>query len=272
MTPIAAIFLLAAVALGIVLSLRLLRKAKYLACAEYFVYLPEETMPDQNALMDRVIKGGPYGQPITSQEGILFSDIRLHLGLILRSKNPHVFRPDTFETHIEPTDRILDDLSRAKSAVKVRYLSEEPLADKRHLQLLPYLTEAVAVLGGGQAIFDASAERLLRLEDLQKQLSDDSDATRSGLHLHVFSHPATQGIVVETRGLIKIGIAELRTRPIESDMRILAVAILEDAARQIWELGVLPDELEVEAYGDRFLVQIEPDSRPAEVQILRKQS
>ena len=137
MTAALGYLLLIVVIAAVGFSLRLLKKPKYFACAEYFVYLPQEAMPDQDQLMDRVIKGGPYGQPITSQEGILFSDIRLHLGLILRSKNPHVFRPDTFETHITPTQEILGELSNARAAVKVRYLSEEPLADKRHLQLLP---------------------------------------------------------------------------------------------------------------------------------------
>lgn len=272
MAPALGYLILIAVAVVVGVAARMLRKPKYFAAAEYFVYLPQEGMPEQDRLMDRVIKPGPYGQPITAQEGILFSDIRLHLALILRSKNPHVFRPDTFESHITPTEQILGELAQAKAAVKVRYLSEEPLPDKRHLQLLPYLAEAVAVLGGGATIFDVSAERLIRLEDLQKDLAEDSDATRPDLHLHIFSHPDTAGMVVETRGLVKIGLPELRTRPIESDMRILAVSIVEEAARQVWLLGALPDELDIEAFGDHFIVQIEPDSRPAEVQILRKQS
>lgn len=248
----------------------MLRKPKNFAAAEYFVYLPEESMPSQDSLMDRVIKPGRYGQPVSSREGILFSDIRLHLALILRTKNPHVFRPDTFEHHIVPTPQILGELAQAKSAVKVRYLSEEPLPDKRHLQLLPYLAEAVAVLGGGATIFDVSAERLLRLEDLQRDLDGNPDATRSELHVHVFSHPESNGMVVETRGLVKIGLPELRTRPIESDMRVLAVSIVEEAARKVWDLGSLPEDVHVECFGDSFIVQIEPDSRPAELQILRK--
>jgi hypothetical protein len=155
----------------------------------------------------------------------------------------------------------------------VRYLSEVPLEDKRHLQLLPYLAEAVAVLGGGSVIFDSSAERLYTLPQLQARLLADRDVTTDDLHVHVFStHPTGGGIVIESRGFVKIGLPEFRTKLLEADMRVLAVAIMEEASKQVWKLAEYPDEAEVETFGDSFRVVFSPDSRPVEVKIMRKQT
>jgi hypothetical protein len=266
--------LIIAATLAALVLLRRFKKPKYLACAEYLVYLPGVEMPTQETIMDRVLKGNPYDQPVTPRIGLLFSDIRLHIALILRSRNPHIFRPDIFEAHVNPTETILDGLSESHSAVKVRYLSEEPLPeDKRHLQLLPYLAEAVAVLGSGSVIFDSSAERLFTLEELQSRLRADRDATGADMHLHVFSdHPAGGGIRVESRGLVKIGLPEFRTKLLEADMRVLAVSVMEEAARQVWKHGEYPEEVEVEAFGDIFRVGFDPKYHPVEVRILRKQT
>ena len=38
---------------------------------------------------------------------------------------------------------------------KIRFLSEEPLKDDRHLQLLPYLTYGYSKLGKGLVVYEA---------------------------------------------------------------------------------------------------------------------
>jgi hypothetical protein len=107
---------------------------KYLATAEYWVYLPSEKLPKQEDVMSLVLGGN---SPIGPAEGLLLSDIRLHIALVLRSKNPHVFRPDLFDDHIEPTAELLKRMGESKSLAKIRYLSEDRLKSDAHLQLLP---------------------------------------------------------------------------------------------------------------------------------------
>ena len=147
------------------------RESRFLAVTEYWVYIPGEKLPKQDDIMSLVLGGN---SPIGPQEGLLFSDIRLHVALVLRSKNPHVFRPDLFDDHIEPTPEILTALAESKALAKIRYLSEVRLKSDAHLQLLPYLAYAYCKLADGKAIYDVSAERLLTVPDLVqllKQLS-----------------------------------------------------------------------------------------------------
>src|SRR5437870_8476526 len=98
--------LLLGVLVGIVIGWLLVtrkKEPKFLSSNEYWVYLPGDRMPDQTQVMARVIGDNPYKQrgknPVSPREGLLLSDIRLHLALVLRSKNPHVFRPDMFDEH-----------------------------------------------------------------------------------------------------------------------------------------------------------------------------
>ncbi len=140
MTPLE-IILLAIFAMNVYVAIHRRQKPRYFAMAEYWVYLPGDRMPLQDDIMTLMVASNPYGRggrsPIGTAEGLVFSDIRLHIALVLRSKNPHIFRPDLFEEHIQPTKEILESLSAAQSLVKLRFASDIPLKDKRHLQFPP---------------------------------------------------------------------------------------------------------------------------------------
>src|ERR1044072_845222 len=131
-------YLLVGLLLGMVLGWlfvqRRQQKSSFLSTNEYWVYLPGKEMPNQTEVMSRLIGDNPYRQggknPIGPREGLLLSDIRLHLALVLRSKNPHVFRPDLFDEYVDPTSEILERLANSESLVKVRYISEQPLNDR----------------------------------------------------------------------------------------------------------------------------------------------
>ncbi len=243
-----------------VMSLK--RTPKFLASAEYWVYLRGEKLPDQSLMMDRMIGKNPYARagqsPIGRNEGLVFSDIRLHIALVLKAKNPHAFRPDLFESHVEPTAEILAELGEAKSFVKVRYISEEPLKDKRHIQFLAHAADAISELGGGSVIFDVTEELLMSRANLSRQLSENSDATRPEMHVRTVWQPGTSGGVVQTRGLKKIGLSELTSNPIETDERMIASNVLEEAAYEVWKQGTLPESVQVTAFDDQFKVVMQP--------------
>src|SRR5471030_3227986 len=99
-----ALLLFGVFVLGLVIGYAILwrtHQTGYLASAEYWVYLPEAEMPEQNLLLERIVGRNPYSKrgftPIGTEEGLILSDVRLHIAHVLRSKNPHVFRPDLFE-------------------------------------------------------------------------------------------------------------------------------------------------------------------------------
>lgn len=252
-------------------------KPKFLATAEYWVYLPGDSMPPQDRVMDRMLAGNPHSKrgqsPIGKNEGLVFSDVRLHIALVLRKRNPHVFRPDLFEDHIEPSATDLQALSEAQSLVKVRYVSEEPLPDKRHLQFLLHAADAYAALGEGRIVYDVMAERLIPIEELQATLTENFDATGPELHVRTVWKRTATGGVAQTRGLAKIGFHELATSEMEADERWLVKTVLDEAVKEIWQAPSMPASVEVSAYDDRFRILVqEAKDRLATVRIQRVQA
>jgi hypothetical protein len=258
--------------------LAMVRRSKptYLASAEYWVYFPGEQMPDQNEVMARMVGRNPYTKqgrsPIGPAEGLLFSDVRLHIALVRRSVNAHVFRPDLF-ADVEIDAESFQALNDANSFAKIRYLSEEPLPDKRHLQFLMHASDAVASLGNGSLIYDRTAERMYRKADLERLLAENLDVTGPEFHLRTVWNPEPHGGRVETKGFRKIGRNDLRTETIESDEELIVTAVMEEAAGKIWEKSPEGDSVEVEAFEDHFRVVLEKSNvEPTPVKVLRIQT
>ncbi len=248
------------------------RKPKFLSINEFWVYLPSDTMPAQDAVMDRLLQQNPY-RAISPREGLLMSDIRLHIALMLRSKNPHIFRPDLFAGHVQPTAEVLTALSGSQSAVKVRYISEQPLKDRANIQLLPHLAEAYAELAGGTVIYDRTKEELLTLRELKEALKSHRDITTLEDQVRVIWQIDGQGGRAETRGLRKVGLPELSTQIMEADEEVLVMEVLCEAAKKLWEVGSPSDVVEVVVFGDIFRIEIElPKEQVSKVKILRLQT
>jgi hypothetical protein len=206
--------------------------------------------------MNRMLRLNPFDPRLPptcgAAEGLFFSDIRLHIGLILREKNAHVFRPDLFDSHIVPTQAMLESLSASKGFIKVRYLSETPLKDRRHLRFIIYLVEAVAALARGSLIFDVVAERLIDPKDLRAMLKEGHDPGLFDLHVQTSWQTAEEGGSATTHGLRKIGHPELSSADSPGDHQVIVGALIERAAREAWEDGVLPESLKLEEFGDQF--------------------
>ncbi len=251
-------------------------KSNYLALAEYWVYLPGVQMPSQDEMMKIMIRDNPYSRrglsPIGTSEGLVFSDVRLHAALVLRSKNPHIFRPDQFDENIKPSQESLDALRESKSLLKLRYASDIPLKDKRHLQFLVHAADAMAELGNGKIIFDVKARKLITREELMQVLKENFDATICSLHTDVIWKKSGRGGTVETRGLNKIGVAELKSGELELDQRVIATTVMTEAVKSLWDLGTLPETLEVKSFDDTFSILVEKvKDGMANVRILRVQ-
>ena len=217
-------------------------KPKFLLQMEYWIYLPEETMPPQDETMRSIVESGGIG----AKEALLFSDVRLHMGLVLRRKNAHVFRPDLLEPHVEATPEQIATLDAARSFVKVRYLSEKPVDDRRHLTFLPRLAWTVAHLGGGSLVYDPVGERFLDAATLR--VGDPGPSVRWV--------PEASGGHVLTHGLEKLGLPEIRTAPIAADERWIVSEIVSQVANAAWASGVLPPSSLAEAFHDRFRVDL----------------
>lgn len=252
------------------------RKARYFAVIEFWVYSPRTELPPQDQIMHRMLAGSPYGtpgnRPIGRAEGVLFSDIRTHIALVLKSKNRTAFRPDLVAADVIPTDSQLADLANCESMIKVRYASEEPLKDTRHVTFVTHAADAVAELTGSNLIYDTQSERLFTRDDLQRFLERDPSGTDPEWHLRVCWKRTPAGETAKTRGLEKVGLSNFSTSEMEADEKILVQTVLEEAAVKAWKTGLQDKELEVESFEDRFRVIILPGrTREKRVRILRVQ-
>jgi len=274
---VAIAFLVLAAVVGWVFLNRRQKEPAFLSTNEFWVYLPGTRMPDQNAVMTLVIGDNPYKvrgrNPVTPKEGLLLSDTRLHMALVLRARNPHVFRPDLFDEHVEPTAQILEDLAGSESLVKVRFISETPLKDRASVQLLPHLADAAAELGGGKVVYDCMKEDLISRADFQERLRANFDQNQADLQVRTVWRRAERGGWAETRGLRKIGLPELATERMESDEQVLVAEVLSSAAKKLWDAGQLLEAIDVDLFDDRFQVLVgKPKNRVASVRILRVQT
>ena len=219
-------------------------KPKFLLQMEYWVYLPGDLMPPQDEVMTWLVQ---TSAAISGREAILFSDVRLHIALVLRAKNAYLFRPDLVAPAVDATTEQLGLLEQAKSFARVRFLSEEPVPDTRYLKFLPQVARAIATLGEGALIYDPIGERILAPSELVK--GDPGPNVRWV--------PAASGGHVETLGLKKRGVPEIQTEPISADERWIVSEIVGQVARAAWEKGDLPASTVAEAFHDTFKVDLE---------------
>lgn len=247
------------------------KKERYFAACEYWVYFPGEDLPDQSEVMTSMITGNPYGAKIGKREGILFSDIRMHISLILKSKNPHVFRPDLF-TDAEPDRDALAALAQAKSIAKIRYLSEQPLIDHRHLLFVPHLADAYARLGKAVLVYDAVTETLLSPAQFSAFLREHDNLEETEDHFRVKWVNSGEEAYASTKGLVKKGLPELNSAPVRTDNELLVTEVMRAVAANFWKEGKVGTDVTVECFGDEFKATLAPGKGTRLVHLRRIQN
>lgn len=233
------------------------RKERYLSDTEYWVYIPTAELPNQEAMMDFVIRGhaeSGHSSTIGPKEGILFSDIRLTIALVLRTKNPHVFRPDLIGEGVTPTKELLENLAGSEALIKIRYISEDPLEDNRHLRMLPNLVVAAGTLANATAVYDTQQEVLTTFPDFVDELKRNPDPARPDFHVRSLWKPLASGGQAESRGLAKVGLRDFATKGMNADEQVLVTNVVEEAARQVFATVRFPESVVVESFNDRFRV------------------
>ncbi len=237
------------------------RKEKYFSDTEYWVYIPVAQLPNQEDMMDFVIRGNPetgHTSTIGPKEGILFSDIRLTIALVLRSKNPHIFRPDLIGDEVATTKELLEALAGSTALIKIRYVSEEPLPDNRHLRMLPNLVVAAGTLANATAVYDVQQETLLPFAEFVTDLRRNPDPARPDFHVRSLWKPLSSGGQAESRGLTKVGLRDFATKGMNADEQVLVTSVVEEAARQVFATTRFPESVVIESFNDRFRVVFDP--------------
>ncbi len=252
-----------------------LARSAYLAHTEYWVYVRSEELPKIEAVMDRMISANPYNRRgnacIGAKEGMLFTDIRLHVGLARREKNPALFRPDLESATVVPSREALEALAECHMLARVSYVADKSLPDRRHLQFLPHYAAALSDLMDGVVVFDRVSEELLLASEMQARMKSLPNWERIDAHCRVVEVSEDGGLSIQTRGLRKIGLPELASLPVPPDERQTARMVVEESLVRIWKKGELTLEWSVKVMDTSFQVRIESQTlKEARLRILRE--
>lgn len=235
------------------------------AHAEYWVYSKLPQIPDQTELMAQMVGSNPYirrGQnPIGPAEGLMFSDVRFKLALVLRKKNPDFFS-DSFLTHHD-----LPDQTDAAAIIKLQYSSDIALKHVSHLQFLLHLADAVQRMQGTGLVFDAVQKLGYSGSELPAILASKLDVTGQELHVTLVEN---EDHSFESRGFSKIGVKEFRTPPVPFDHAQSVRELLKELIEAVW-LHRRYDLDSVEKHGDHFIFDFKESASTMLIRIHRLQ-
>jgi hypothetical protein len=233
---------------------------------EYWVYLPDTELPAQDHVLKHMFSG-PAASRLEPKDGLLLSDIRLHVGMALRSKNASLFRPDLIDEIKGLAPDILSAIAGSRAVIRLRFVSESPLADRRYCKSLAHLAAAYAEVSRAPVVYDRMKAELLSTESFVSRLCESHQAD---FHVRVSWNPVSSEVV--THGLTKAGLAEWATSLERDDLRATVVAVVEQAADLAFELGRLPLDESFEYLGDRYQIVFHPGPFTTQLQVGRIES
>jgi hypothetical protein len=234
------------------------RKPKYFAHAEYWVYSKAHELPTTEKLMVRLVGDNPYIQqgvnPIGGAEGLVISDVRLKISLVLQQKNPRLFEGRLLPESLADHHEFVNDVGTFQSIVRLQYISTTKLKDKRHLQFLMHAADAAAEVNGANWILDKITGTLRTKDELAEILKTNFNVTKLELHARLES---SEDNTFSSYGLSKAGIADFDTHPVSADQQQLVRELLEKYMALSWERGeAFPDP--IKAYDDEFFIIQKP--------------
>lgn len=237
---------------------RFTQKPKFFAHAEYWVYSKAVELPTTEKLMVRLVGENPYIQrganPIGGAEGLVLSDIRLKIALVLQKKNPRLFEGRLLPESIADHHEFVNDVGTFKSIVRLQYISTTKLKDKRHLQFLMHAADAAAEINQANWILDKITGTLRTKEEQSEILKSSFNVTKLEFHVRL---EAAEDNTFSSYGLSKAGIADFDTNPVSGDQKQLVREILEKYMALSWERGeAFPDP--IKAYEDEFFIIQKP--------------
>ncbi len=239
---------------------RKIKKTPPLVRCEYWVYGRVTKRPSDKQLLERLLKNNPHYKkgsvPIGSREGVYYSDVRFHIGIVPKETNQLMFRPEVIgEPDSEPSPDIIRRASDSQGILRVLFVSEkEKILNKSHVQFITHATDAVGEISNGTVVFDVEAQQFFTKEEFYEMLQKDNDGTRFDLQVVVRWKETPQEGCAFTRGMAKIGLPDLLMEGVPHDHKTLALYIVQTVAKNCWDAVDLTP-MEIEGYGEMFFVE-----------------
>lgn len=233
---------------------------------EFWIWTPEEALPPQPQIQRRLNQGNPHNQGrilAVTQGDMLrwWGDVRLHVGMSLRSKNPHIFEPRFFSDESEIPEEAERAMATAKGLITVRFTTDDPMPNRDYLHFLTHLTDSIADLSKAELIYDREGMRFW--PGMRWKTGMMRDNARQDFDKLVWVHAVEEpsGWWLHTHGLRKYGLPDLEMTEVATIQRTVCTDILRDLAQGAIEH---PDDAlsdgTIQAYGrDHHFVLIPSD-------------
>ncbi len=225
---------------------------------EYWIWSPVVDLPQMVALHRRLIQYNPYNQgeemALSTSEGLLLSDIRLHIGISTRAKNPHVFSPQFFSDEAKAPVGAVEAMEKSQALMIARFASEQPMPDRGYIHFLTHLADALADYAKADLIYDREGLRFWTREEWKALMMRDNARPDLDKHYQVHAVEEPSGWWIHTHGLRKYGLPDLEMIEVSREQRTACTDIIRQMAeRAIADPSTLSDG-EVEYYGRQHRV------------------
>jgi hypothetical protein len=252
----------------IILVILQVRKPKFILQNEWLVYGPAIKMPSTEIVMDRMLSNNPYsvrGQsPIGPMDGILFSDIRMNYAIALRTKNLHLFSSNYFENLSLSIEK---SVAESESVIRITFISQTPVVHRNYLKFIAHTADAISEITNAKLIYDVISKRIFLSSELSEQLKSGSDFTEFHSQVRLIQNVDS----FESLGLVKIGLREVRTMPLPTDLLVLGKQVMEHFLEKTWQDGKqLIDP--IEAFGDHFIVRLKKQTKDFDIITIHRKS
>lgn len=237
------------------------KQEKHRLHVEYWVFGRGIEMPDHSELLAKVVhEKSPGEAPLGKNEGLIFSDVRFLISIAKRARNLHAFRPDLFDAEIEPNASILTALAESDSFFRISYGSKIPILTRSPVRLLPRLARYMCQ-GPHSVVLDSVARQIWMADDFAALLKEHPEPDNADFQVRIHWSEANGKHRAKTLGLEKIGLPELESDAMDADQKTLIHNLLQNALQQLWTTPDITIPLNLDYFGDQYMVQFRPTKR-----------
>lgn len=235
------------------------------AVHEFWMWTPKERLPSEHAISNRLMRGNPhnsYGRPaLSTDEALLLTDIRTHVGISLPPKNRHLFDPNFYSDEAIVPPEAMDTMREARSMVIVRFVAEEPMPNRDYLHFLTHLADAVADLMGSELIYDREGMRFYTGERWKTEMMSEN-AKQTFERLIAFDAvEEARGWWLHTHGMRKLGLPDLEMCDVGREQKTICMNILRTFAEQVFDDAAFLTDRELEMFGRSHRLVLAPSER-----------